>query len=149
MKYFAYGSNMNPERMLQRGVKFTSRQQAILNDYELVFNKVSSQNYKEGFANIRYNKGSIIEGILYEIEDSDIKKLDRFEGYPYHYTKEEVTVHVRKHDKKVKAITYTANPDKVKEGLKPKRDYIEHLLKARALLSKSYCHKLESWETLD
>jgi len=46
MKYFAYGSNMNKDRMTERGINFTSRQFAKLADYKLVFNKKASKgNY--------------------------------------------------------------------------------------------------------
>ena len=83
MKYFAYGSNMNAERMEERGVEFSGRERAILEGWILKFNTVASQN--EGYANIVLDEKGIVEGILYEIQNHDLKKLDKYEEYPDHY----------------------------------------------------------------
>lgn len=83
--YFAYGSNMDPCRMIKRSLCSSRREHAILEGWKLVFNKVSRRNQNEDFANIEREEGSIVEGILYEIECSDLEKLDRHEGYPEHY----------------------------------------------------------------
>jgi len=148
VKYFAYGSNMDPDRMNKRGVKFSSRKWALLRGYKLEFNKVSSLNPKEGYANIVVDKESTVEGILYEIEKSDLLKLDRWEGVPTHYKR--IVVKVRLKDGKiVEAFTYVANPQKVKNGLRPSKAYLSHLLKGCDLLSKEYCKWLKSQETLD
>ena len=89
-----------------------------------------------------------VEGILYEISEKDIKELDKHEGYPSHYNK--ITVRVNLKDgKEVEAVTYVAQPDKVRDGLKPCREYLNHLLKGCDLLSEEYCEKLRKWETLD
>ena len=40
LKYFAYGSNMDQQRMISRGVIFSNMKSATLNDYELKFNKI-------------------------------------------------------------------------------------------------------------
>lgn len=148
MRYFAYGSNMNSERLRERGVNFSKREHAILESWMLEFNKIASRNPKEGYANIVKDKKSIVEGILYTVQKSDIEKLDRYEGYPNHY--ERIKVRVKLDDgEEVEAITYVANPNRVKEGLKPCREYIDHLLKGCDLLSKEYCERLRKRGTLD
>lgn len=148
MRYFAYGSNMNPERMIERGVSFTSRERAVLKGWRLKFNKVSSINAREGYANIERDDNSVVEGILYTIEDKDIEKLDTFEGYPKHYNR--VVLKVKKDNgEEVEALVYIANPDKVKDGLKPSKEYLNHLLRGCDLLSENYCNMLRNWETLD
>lgn len=84
-----------------------------------------------------------MEGILYEIQDPDIKKLDRCEGYPNHYDR--IRARVKLDDgKEVEAITYIARPDKVREGLKPSKEYLDHLLKGCDLLSEEYCEMLRN-----
>jgi len=148
MKYFAYGSNMDPDRMKERGVNFSKREHAILEGWRLEFNKVSSRNLKEGYANIVRDENSIVEGVLYEITDSDLKVLDRYEGYPSHYERIKVVVRMDSGEK-VEAVTYIAKPDKVKDGLKPSREYLSHLLKGCDLLSEEYWKKLRRWKTLD
>ena len=148
MKYFAYGSNMDPDRMRERGVNFLKREHAILEGWRLEFNKVSSRNPEEGYANIVKDENSVVEGILYEIDDLDLKILDRYEGYPSHYERIKVVVRMD-NGENVEAVTYIAKPDKVKDGLKPSREYLNHLLKGCDLLSEEYCRKLRKWETLD
>jgi gamma-glutamylcyclotransferase (GGCT)/AIG2-like uncharacterized protein YtfP len=102
----------------------------------------------EGYANIEPDKNDIVEGILYEISDSDLKKLDKYEGYPDHYKKINLKVEIDT-VKEVKVITYIANSCKIRNGLKPNREYLGHLLKGCDLLSESYCERLRKWETLD
>lgn len=75
MKYFAYGSNMNPERMKEREINFSEREHAILKGWKLKFNKVALRNPNEGYANIEEDNESVVEGILYTIQDADIKNL--------------------------------------------------------------------------
>jgi len=148
MEYFAYGSNMDPERMRKRGIDFLKREHATLNGWMLKFNKIAALNLKEGYANIEKDERSVVEGILYTINDADIEKLDRYEGYPIHYGRLKVRVKLDSGEK-VEAVTYVAKPDKVKDGLNPSKNYLSHLLKGCDLLSEEYCRKLREWETLD
>ena len=143
MKYFAYGSNMDPERMKERRINFSKREHAILEGWRLNFNKIASQNPNEGYANIEVDDGNVVEGVLYTIQDADIEKLNRYEGCPKHYIKLKVRVKLDSSEEE-EAITYVANPDKVREGLKPSKDYLNHLLKGCDLLSEEYCKKLRT-----
>jgi gamma-glutamylcyclotransferase len=149
MKYFAYGSNMDADRMKQeRGINFSKREHAILEGWKLVFNKIAYRNPNEGYANIEREKGSIVEGILYEIQESDLKLLDKYEHCPCHYNRLNVKVKLDSRDE-VEAITYVANLNKVKRCLKPSKQYLSHLLKGCDLLSEEYCERLRKWQTLD
>lgn len=148
MKYFAYGSNMDPNRMSERDVHFSERRCAILKGYTLRFNKVASKNQREGKGNIIRKEGGIVEGVLYEMPDSDLTKLDLAEGYPDHY--DHLPVEVELEDgAKVQALTYVAQPNMIREGLKPTREYLNHYLVAQGILSESYLQKLRSIETLN
>lgn len=146
MKYFAYGSNMNAERMKSRGIDFTSRVFARLDDYKLVFNKKASGGNKT-FANIESSEGSHVEGALYEFPDEQIGNLDRCEGHPYHYKREELTV-LDQDGQSVSAMVYIAHPDKIASDLLPDRDYLDHLLQGEDLLSASYYDDLARVKTL-
>lgn len=147
MKYFAYGSNMNPQRMREREVRFSERIPAILKGYTLRFNKVASRNNCEGFANIATDAKGVVEGVLYEIPDNDLKKLDVREGYPDHYDRLKVRVLTSTGEEE--AITYVACPNKVAEGLNPSREYLAHLMAAMGMLSEKYYQRLNSTHTLD
>jgi gamma-glutamylcyclotransferase len=52
VRYFAYGSNMDPERMRERNITFSQRICAVLKGYRLEFNRVASRNPQEGYANV-------------------------------------------------------------------------------------------------
>ena len=155
MKYLAYGSNINSERMRDREIGFLTREHAVLGGWRLKFNKVAFRNPKEGYANIVKDEEGIVEGVLYEIRESDLSnresdlsKLDGYEGHPKHYKRTKVKVKLD-NGREVEAITYIAQKDKIREGLKPTREYLNHLLKGCDILSEEYCEKLKRWETLD
>lgn len=146
MKYFAYGSNMDKERMLERELNFTSRQFAKLPGYKLMFNKISQ---KQGMvSNIEQSNSDFIEGVLYEFPDSDISKLDKAEGYPNHYDRIKVTV-LTKDGTQTEATTYIAKQDKIINGLHPTKKYLNHLLAGKDILSKEYFDKLSNTQTSD
>ena len=88
-----------------------------------------------------------MEGILYEIEESDLSKLDRWEGYPSHHRRARIYVRLD-NGEEVEAITYIAQLEKVKSGLRPSKEYVSHLLRGCDLLSQKYCEKLKRTPTL-
>jgi len=85
--YFGYGSNMDLEIMKQRcgEANFTELGRAILEDYAFYF-------YGRGYANIKPQNNSHVEGVLHLINDDCLKALDRVEGYPATYQRKEVEV---------------------------------------------------------
>lgn len=147
MKYFAYGSNMNPERMKERRINYTSREFAFLENFKLVFNKKASKG-DYVFANICPSKNEIVEGVLYEFPDEEIRILDRFESYPKHYFKKEIVVINKAYDE-IQAWVYISQPEHLVEGLFPERKYLEHILAGRDLLSEPYIKKLEQTPTVE
>ena len=144
--YFAYGSNMNPERMRDRGVIFYSRQHLVVPGYELVFNKIV-KTPDAGAANIIPNEDSLVEGTLYLITWQGILNLDSYEHYPNEYDR--VTLRVLDREDENEIVTYIAHPHKTQQNLKPMRSYLEHLLEARDILSENYYNNLKKVETLD
>ena len=148
MKYFAYGSNMNSKRMEDREINFSKRELAILKDHELCFNKQAFHNPSEGYANLSPEKDKVTEGILYEIDDKDIVKLDKFEGYPNHYIKKAIKVELA-NGNEVDALVYIARPDKIKDDLKPIKEYLSYLKQGKDLLSENYYNFLQSLDTLE
>lgn len=149
MKYFAFGSNLDPVRMKQRGVAFTSRQKALLGDYELAFNKMNHQRPGSAFANIMPKPGGVVEGLLYEIDEQGLKNLDKYEGVPKHYTRKEVTLWLPETNEKVRAVTYIAQKKMVQKGLKPTKIYLSHLLAGKKFLSAGYFARLNNQPTVD
>lgn len=148
MKYFAYGSNCNPAVMERKGVEFTSRNRATLTGYRLLFNKKAQREKLPptiGFANINEDPEGTVEGVLYEIVDDHLSRLDESERYPDHYTRIEVTVQTE--EAHVPCIAYQACPDKVASGLTPSRNYLNHILSAKDFLSFQYFQALDKSQT--
>ena len=83
--YFAYGSNIDLEQMARRCPAAQVVGPATLENYELAFRG-------SGFATIVPKKGGVVHGLLWSITPLCEQALDRYEGYPRHYTKEPVSV---------------------------------------------------------
>ena len=83
--YFAYGSNIDLEQMARRCPAAQVVGPATLENYELAFRG-------SGFATIVPKRGSVVHGLLWSITPLCEQALDRYEGYPCHYTKEPVSV---------------------------------------------------------
>ena len=145
--YFAYGSNMNPSRMRERGVTFYSRQHLALLGYSLKFNKTVSIP-KAGAANIVPDTEGLVEGVLYQITLKGIYNLDRYEHYPNEYDRVSLKVTTDENVER-EIITYVAHPHKTNESLKPRQEYLNHLLEAKDLLSEEYYNYLKVFDTLD
>ncbi len=134
--------------MNKRGVQFNTRMRAVLKKYKLEFNKASDVYPDAVFANIEPEKDGIVEGILYDVSEADILKLDQFEKFPDHYKKIWIDVYLN-NSTSDKAITYIAQSERIQNGLKPSREYMAHLLKGCDCLSEDYCNKLRSIKTFD
>lgn len=136
MYYFAYGSNMNPDRVAERGLAVVSVEGAVLEGVSLAFNKRSGDHIG-GHANIVCAPSACVEGVLYGLRDADqIQRMDRFEKTPVNYRRERVVVQTAAGAQA--AWTYVANRAVIVEGLKPTRAYLNHLLAGRSYLSPQY-----------
>ena len=144
--YFAYGSNMNAERVRQRHMGFHAVQGGWLADYQLVFNKRSQKHPGAASANVVYRKGSRTEGVVYRLKGADqITVMDPFEGYPARYDRIILPVSIGQSagpGAQEQAWVYMANPAWVTGGLSPARWYLEHLLAGRPYLSPGYIETL-------
>ena len=149
MNYFSYGSNMDVQRMEKRKITFFKRRAAHLWGYRLEFDKLASDNPLKGYANIVPDDNSLVEGALYDIDAASLPELDKYEGYPEHYLKIPEKVVLPSDGQHVCIITYIANPNKVREGLRPSKEYLGHLLQGKDVLSNGYLGWLETIETLD
>ena len=144
MNYFAYGSNCNPEVMAKKRVDFTSRSRGTLSGYRLLFNKIAHRERLPdgiGFANINSDSTAIVEGVIYEIPDEHLQRLDESERYPEHYAR--LSVQVETESGVMDCQAYQAQPDKQADGLVPSRNYLNHILAARDLFSKPYFDALD------
>lgn len=145
--YFAYGSNMNPERVKKRQLPFHSYQFGRLDGHALRFNKRSTLVAGAASANVQPSKNDTVEGLLYALHDEQaIEAMDPFEGYPVRYTR--VLLPVITSEAVVNSWVYIANEDHVQEGLQPAHWYLKHLLAGEPWLSKDYYQMLAATECL-
>lgn len=77
--YFAYGSNINMKQMKQRCPSVQFRSKAVLPGYRLAF-PLRSKRWGGGVAGILAEEGNRVEGVVYEISEKDMERLDKFEG---------------------------------------------------------------------
>ena len=84
--YFAYGSNMWNDQMSKRCPQSKKLGNARLLGYRWIISK-------RGYANVVKADADAVEGVLFEISDSDERELDRFEGVSSgSYRKENLSV---------------------------------------------------------
>ena len=146
--YFAYGSNMNQQRMRDRQLKFTEAVAGTLAQSTLLFNKKAADSPHWSYANIGYKADSEVEGVLYQlIDEQEIFKMDPFEGAPRFYSREIFMINTAKGE--IPAWTYIANEAMLADNLKPARWYMEHLLAGKSLLSSRYYQKLRQVDCVE
>lgn len=141
--YFAYGSNLNPERMRTRGVEFTERRLAKLPNYQFRLNL----NFKgHTAANVEYNESSSVYGALYTCTYACLEKLDVFEMVDIGmYRRENVKVEL--HDgSTIDSIMYLGLAPFIDNSIKTvNRTYLEHILCGRDILPTDYMRYLQTY----
>lgn len=146
--YFAYGSNMNPARVRERGLLVERVEAAWLPGFRLAFDKHSAAHHGAGHASIAFDRNAVVEGVLYHLAGfGEIAKMDRFESAPVNYSREALQVHTA--GGRIATWTYIANPAVLRAGLKPPRSYLNHLLAGEPYLSVDYFRMLAAWECLE
>ncbi|MDX2465324.1 MAG: gamma-glutamylcyclotransferase family protein [Porticoccus sp.] len=140
--YFAYGSNMNPERMAARELDVLSACSGRLEGFGLRFNKRSRRDATLACANVVYAPGECVEGVLYHLATPlEIAKLDPHEGTPVRYSRELFLIQMA--SSFIPAWTYIANPAVIDDSIRPARWYVEHLLAGKAYLSLEYWRRID------
>ncbi len=164
--YFAYGSNMSQAQINARlGGHISQPKPARLSGFKLVFNKYSKSRTNEydrtkgydlgttrvGAANIvaTGNPDDIVEGVVYSLSDTQLKKLDKLEGIgsgrSTAYKREQRVL-----QDGLSADIYIANIPEVDpdNSLKPSASYVKLFLTANQL-SPFYREKLLNVEVAD
>jgi gamma-glutamylcyclotransferase len=146
--YFAYGSNMNPARLVDRKVPFASRVGGRLDGWRLAFNKAARTPVGSGAGNIVIDGSACVHGTLNEVQEAGLLALDHYEGVTGgHYERRTLAVVRVDTGETVPAIAYVAL--KLGEGLRPTREYLGHFLAGRDLLPDDYYVRLKATPTFD
>lgn len=121
--YIAYGSNLNIKQMQWRCPGATVVGTGFIKDYQLLFKGSKTGSY----LTIEMKKGKSVPIAVWKVNDEHIKALDRYEGYPTFYYKQEMEIDIKGiKTKKLyhkKAFVYIMNEDR-ELGI-PYKGYIE------------------------
>lgn len=99
--YLAYGSNLDHQQMMLRCPDARYLGETDVKDYALLFRG----NYRGcGVATIEPEKGSHVPAGVWEISARDELALDRYEGWPWLYEKQNFVVELD--GKKITAMVY-------------------------------------------
>ncbi len=104
MYYFAYGSDLSKKQMKECCPDSKPMFVVTLHNYKLVFVGWSRQ-WRGGVARIKPFRAEKVLGAIYEVSERDLRRLDRYEGYPESYKR--ISVRVFDEDgSPVEAVTY-------------------------------------------
>lgn len=101
--YVAYGSNLNLEQMSLRCPTAKIVGTSELDGYEMLFRG----NNRCGVATVEPLENGKVPVLIWDIQQSDLEALDRYEGYPFFYDRKNIDV---KHGQEiVSAMIYIMN----------------------------------------
>lgn len=117
--YFAYGSNMLSERIVERAPSARKLGAASLPAHRLLFDK---RGWKDGSGKCRLahtvNPQDIAWGILYRLSPDDRTALDRAEGVGQGYEVHSISIELESGEV-LNAFTYMAQPTHIEPALRP------------------------------
>lgn len=94
--YFAYGSNLDGAQMRRRCPQARRAGRAALWGYRISF-AGHSRGWGGGVATIVQDPDAVVRGILYRLPLTDLHALDGFEGVPFVYERDRLTVTTPEH----------------------------------------------------
>lgn len=116
--YFAYGSNMLSERLVQRCPSARPIGPARVDGFELTFDKASTDGSGKAMLAADERDLACTPGVLFEIALADLGSLDRAEGAGQGYDRtDSFCVTLSETSEVLTASTYLAT--RVEKGLKP------------------------------
>jgi gamma-glutamylcyclotransferase (GGCT)/AIG2-like uncharacterized protein YtfP len=131
--YFAFGSNMSLKQMQERCPNSKKIDIGMLENYRLIFPRHSTKR-NCGVASIAPCEGEVIWGIIYELDNEDLTKLDAAEGFnplraPEKNNYNRISVQIKTQypqSEKIDCLTYLAVPQQ--GDFFPNTQYIHTIL---------------------
>lgn len=146
MLYFAYGNNMDEETLADRGIEFSRVCTGKARGFRLVFHKPGADG--TGKADLQDDRGSVVEGVVYDVPEASLANLDVYEGVERgHYRRQAVMVQTLRGE--LECMAYRAA--KFRSGLKPSPAYLKAMLRGAEAhrLSSEYVTFLRSHDTME
>lgn len=100
--YLAYGSNLNLGQMKYRCPNSETVGTAILKDHRLAYRGMPGNAH----ATIEPAQGRNVPVLIWEVPVEDEKRLDRYEGYPKYYFKQDIEAVMDEDGRTVSAMVY-------------------------------------------
>lgn len=123
--YFAYGSNLDPKQMESRVGPFQEALKARLPRFRLIFRGYSKM-WNGATADIEPCGKKIVYGVVYKISKQQLRKLDKFEGFPNVYKRTWVKVIVENKEI-LSAVTYIRVNKEPRAP--PSKQYLETIIR--------------------
>ncbi|QQE12900.1 gamma-glutamylcyclotransferase [Planctomycetota bacterium] len=163
--YFAYGSNICPDRLKRRCPDIKPLAPAFTTDYQLTFPRTYDDPQYGGVASIEPitdkpislpNQPLQVHGYLYQLSDNDLHRLDQYEGLAFNaYVRSTISVHVPPHFSNISSITtawtYFAIPRPAPAvHHPPSKHYLNTIIRGATThnLPENYINWLKSIQTL-
>ena len=153
VNFFAYGKLMNEDYFKEQGLEYFAKSEVTLSAWKVVFDKIpTDENAPEGLGweNIEptHDNAGMTFGILYELDESFVPKLDALYEAPKEYQRK--VMRFTKHDfNMTNALVYVARPERTQKKLKPDKATMKILKKAKKAMPMLYFSRLMTTPTLD
>lgn len=154
ISFFAYDDLIMPEVFASLGFEARAKFNVTLSAYKMVFHKIPKdpENYKEGegcptIIPTDSNIG-MMEGILYEVEESLLPKIDEYYGHPNEYQRKKMRF--TKHDFTfVNGFVYIAQIEQTDSKLLPSQAQLDRYRPARKFMTRLYFSRLVTQATVE
>jgi len=150
---FAYNELINEDYFKEKSFEYIDKVTVTLSAQRLVFNRLPLEGEGiegQGLPNIEptLNNAGMMEGMLYDMYDTFLPKLDEFHGYPKECNRKLMDLNA--HDfHTVRGIVYFAQPDRIRDKLKPSKALMKLFRKSRKEMTMLYFARLMNTRTCD
>ncbi len=151
--WFAYDEMMIPQKMEEHGLEYNASFSVTLSAYRLKFNKIPVDNQGVegvGDPNIVPTDSNLgmMEGILYEIDEKFLPKLDELYHHPDEYLRKKMRF--TKHDFTfVNGVVYMAQKHRTDDSLLPTKEILKRYKVCKKKLTMLYISRLMNMPTLE
>ena len=150
---FAYNELINEDYFKEKGFEYIDKVTVTLSAQRIVFNRLPLEDEGiegQGLPNIEPtpNNAGMMEGMLYDMYDTFLPKLDEFHGYPKECNRKVMDLNA--HDfHTVRGIVYFAQPDRIGDKLNPSKALMKLFKKSRKEMTMLYFARLMNTRTCD
>ena len=150
---FTYNELLNEDYFKEMGFDYIEKVTVTLSAQRIVFNRLPPEGTGiegQGLPNIEPtpDNAGMMEGVLYEMNDTFLPKLDEFHAYPTECSRK--LMDLNRHDFNTgRGIIYFAQPDKIEEKLKPSKALMKLYRKSRKEHTMLYFARLMNTRTCD